>query len=104
MHFVLLAEHTAEVCPTSNATTRDLLLQTAPEIPNIAERNGVTIVAGPFVNREHTVVTVVEAERAESVDRFLIEARLPQWNRIRILPSLTMAEGMAEIQGSAPIF
>jgi hypothetical protein len=36
MHFVLLAEHMAEVCPTSNATTRDLLLQTAPEIPNIA--------------------------------------------------------------------
>jgi hypothetical protein len=47
MHFVLLATHTADVCPLSNSKTRDLMLQTAPQIPDIAERNGVTMVAGP---------------------------------------------------------
>jgi hypothetical protein len=36
----------------------------------------VYIVAGPFVNREHILVTVVEADRSEAVDRFLVESRL----------------------------
>lgn len=104
MHFVLLAEHSAEVCPTSNAKTRDLLLQTAQDIPNIAQRNGVTIVAGPLVNREHLVVVVVEADRSEAIDRFLVESRLPQWNRVRILPSLSIEDGMKDIQESTPLF
>ena len=104
MKFVLLAEHSAEVCPLSNAKTRDLMLQTAPDIPNIAQRNAVSIVAGPFVSREHLVVTVVEADRADSVDQFLHEARLAQWNTIRIVPSLTMEEGMKEIQESTSLF
>ena len=33
MHFVLLATHTADVCPLSNSKTRDLMLQTAPQMP-----------------------------------------------------------------------
>ena len=103
MHYVLLAEHTAEVCPTSNAKTRELLLQTAQDIPNMA-RNGVTIVAGPLVNREHVVVVVVEGDRSEAVDRFLVESRLPQWNRVRILPSLSIEEGMKDVQESTPLF
>ena len=104
MHFVLLAEHTAEVCPMSNAKTRDLLLQTAQDIPNIAQRNGVTIVAGPLVNREHLVVVVVEGDRPEAIDRFLVESRLPQWNSVRILPSLSIEDGMKDVQESTPLF
>jgi hypothetical protein len=103
MLFVLLSEHAAEVCPLSNAKTRDLLLQMAPNIPKIAQQNGVTIVAGPFVNREHLVVSVVEADRSESVDEFLRETRLAQWNSVRILPSLSMEEGLKEIQESTSL-
>jgi uncharacterized protein with GYD domain len=104
MHFVLLGVHSAEVCPTSNAKTRDLLLQVAPEIPGIAERTGVKIVAGPYVNREHTTVAVVEADKAEDVDRFLVETRLHQWNTMRILPSLPMAEGLKDVAEGTPLF
>ena len=50
MHFVLLATHSAEVCPTSNSKVRDMLTQTAPEIPNIAEKAGVNI---PLQAAEH---------------------------------------------------
>jgi uncharacterized protein with GYD domain len=104
MHFVLLATHSAEVCPTSNSSTRDLMMQTAPEIPNIAERTGVRIVAGPYVNREHVTVAVVEAESSEAVDRFLVEARLSQWNAVRVLPSLPIQEAMEDLQAQTPIF
>jgi hypothetical protein len=104
MHFVLLATHTADVCPLSNSKTRDLMLQTAPQIPDIAERNGVTMVAGPYVSDEHLVVTVVEADKAERVHRFLSDARLSQWNTVRVVPSLTIEEGMKEIQEGTSLF
>ena len=104
MHFVLLGVHSAEVCPTSNEKTRDLMLQTAPQVPEMAERAGVNIVAGPYVNREHMMVAVVEAEKAEDVDRFLLETRLHQWNSVRILPSKTIEEGMKDVQEGVPLF
>jgi hypothetical protein len=80
------------------------MLQTAPQIPGIAERNGVTIVAGPYVNHEHLTVTVVEADKAENVDQFLIDTRLNQWNTVRVLPSRTIEEGMKEVQEGASLF
>jgi hypothetical protein len=104
MHYVLLATHSPETCPLSNSKTKELLLQVAPEISSIAQKAGVTLVAGPFVNREHTVVTIVEADRAESVDQLLEETRLTQWNSVRVVPSMTMEEGIEEIQRQTPIF
>jgi hypothetical protein len=104
MHYVLLATHSPEICPLSNSKTKELLLQVAPEMSKIAQKAGVTFVAGPYVNREHTVVTIVDADRAESVDQVLEETRLSQWNSVRVLPSLTMEEGLEEIQRQTPIF
>lgn len=104
MHYVLLATHSPETCPLSNSKTKELLLQVAPEISSMAEKAGVTLVAGPFVNHEHTVVTIVKADKVESVDQLLEETRLSQWNSVRVVPSLTMEEGMEEIQRQTPIF
>ena len=104
MHFVLLADHNAEVCPTSNATTRKSVLQIGQEIPNIADKAGVRIVAGPYVNHEHLTVAVVEAESAENVDTFLVETRLPQWNTIRILPSTPLPEAIKQVEEQPPLF
>ncbi|WP_240509333.1 hypothetical protein [Streptomyces agglomeratus] len=104
MHFVLIATHTPEICPTSNATTRDLMLKTGPDVPNLAQKAGVEIVAGPFVNREHTIVAVVQSDKVENVDRFLMESRLPHWNRVRVLPSLTMEDALTEVEAQTPIF
>jgi hypothetical protein len=102
--FVLLAEHNAEVCPTGNATTRDLMLQMAPEIPGIADKARVNIVAGPYVNREHLIVTAVEAANAESVDEFVVGSRLQQWNTVRVVPSYTIEEVMQELQEGTSLF
>jgi hypothetical protein len=104
MHFVILGEHSPEVCPTSNAKTRALLLDLGPQIPSIAQKAGVEIVAGPFVNREHMTVVILESDRAEAVDDFLVEARLHQWNRVRVIPSHTMEEGMKDIAEGTSLF
>jgi hypothetical protein len=104
MHFVLLGTHDADVCPLSNSKTRDLMLETAPKMSDIAERNDVNIAAGPYVSDEHLVVTVVEADKAEKVHQFLSDSRLNQWNTVRIVPVLTVQEGMQEIQGGTALF
>lgn len=97
MHFVVIGTHSAEVCPTSNATTRAMLMEIGPQIPKLAEKHGVKLVAGPYVNREHVTVTVAETDSAEALDAFLYASRLHQWNQLRILPSHTMEQGMKEI-------
>jgi hypothetical protein len=104
MHFVVLADHTADVCPTSNSKTRELMLGLAPQIPGIAERLGIRIVAGPFVNREHLTVAIVETDRAEDVDRFLVETRLMQWNKVHILPSLPLPEALQQMNDTPALF
>jgi len=104
MHYVIIGEHSAEVCPTSNATTRALLLEIAPQIPKIAEKHAVTIISGPFVNREHSSVIIVEADRAENLDAFLVESRLPQWNRMRVIPSLPLEETMKDVAERVSLF
>jgi hypothetical protein len=104
VQFVLLAEHSPETCPTSNAKTRDLMMQTAPNVPKIAEQAGVKILAGPYVNREHLTVVIVETDKAEKLDSFLLESRLPQWNRVRVLPSKPLQEGIEELQSQPTVY
>ncbi|HTA10040.1 MAG TPA: hypothetical protein VK836_16095 [Streptosporangiaceae bacterium] len=104
MHYVVLASHSPDICPSSNAKTKGLLLDLAPQIPSIAQKHGVNIVAGPFVNREHMTVVIVETDRAEGLDDFLVDSRLGQWNQVHILPSRSLQEGLTEIQESASLF
>jgi len=104
MHFVILGTHSPEVCPLSNAKTNALLQETGPQVFNIAEKNSVNIVAGPFVNREHTLVAIVETERPEALDSFLVESRLSQWNKVRVLPSMPIQAAMQEVQEATTVF
>jgi hypothetical protein len=104
MHFVLLAEHDADVCPLSNSKTKELLLSTAGDVPDIADRNGVTLLAGPLVNRQHMIVVIAEADKADNIDAFIHEARLDQWNQVHVVPSLPMEVAMKEIEESPALF
>jgi hypothetical protein len=104
VHYVVLASHSPDICPTSNARTKALLLELAPQIPGIAQKHGVNIVAGPFFNREHLAVVIVETDRVDSLDDFLVDSRLAQWNQVRILPSRSMEEGLTELQETTSLF
>jgi len=104
MHYVLLAEHAAQVCPTGNARTREAMMKGAGEIPNLAKKHNVKIVAGPYVNREHLIVLVAECDRSEQLDKFIFDSGLEQWNSVRILPSQTMEAGMKELATASVLF
>jgi hypothetical protein len=104
VHFVVLASHSPDICPTSNAKTKALLVELAPQIPGIAQKHGVNIVAGPFVNREHVAVVIVETDNVEGLDDFLVDSHLAQWNQVRILPSRSLQQGLTEIQEGTSLF
>jgi hypothetical protein len=104
MHYVLIAEHTPDICPTSNAKVREIMVAGSANMPKVAEATGVTILAGPFVSREHISVVVVQAKTGEDLDRFLLESRLAQWNSVRVVPSLLMQEALEEIKSQPIVF
>ncbi len=105
MIYVVLGDHNPELCPTANARTREMMLKGAAEIPNLAKHHGVKVLSGPWVNREHLAVMVLEADKAEGLDKFVAESGLSQWNKVRVLPSVSlMEEGIKEIQQTKPIF
>jgi len=81
-----------------------MLLEVAPQIPGIAQKHGVNILAGPFVSREHMAVTIVETDSPEGLDDFLVDSRLAHWNQVRIVPSRSLQEGMTEIQEGTSLF
>lgn len=96
MHYVILAEHTAESCPTANAKTRALMEDMGPQMGKMAEANGITIVSGPFASHEHISVIILETDRAEGLDAFITQSRLNQWNRVRVIPSRPIDKAMAD--------
>ena len=61
--FAVIAEHPPELCPTSNAQTRQMLKAGAGQIPQLAEQLGVDIVTLRIFGPDHIVLAVVEAER-----------------------------------------
>jgi uncharacterized protein with GYD domain len=75
-----------------------------PQVASLAEKHGVNIVAGPYANREHTLVVIVETDSAEALDSFVVDSRLAQWNQVRILPSVPMQQAMQELQETASLF
>jgi len=79
-------------------------MEMGPQVSDLAEKHGVNIVAGPFANREHMLVVIVETDRAEALDSFVVESRLAQWNQVRILPSVPMQTAMQELQEAAMLF
>ena len=88
----------------SNAKTRDLFLKFGPEIPNLAKKAGVKLPAGPLVNAEHIITTVVEADKIEAVNQFVTESKLEHFNSVRIIPSVRLKEGLEEVAKQHPIF
>jgi uncharacterized protein with GYD domain len=94
MQFVLLADHTPDMCPTSNAKIRDMMKQGAKEIPNVASKLGVKVISINVFGPEHRVMALVEANDIEAVRNFAMESRMVQWNTVHIHATWTMEQAL----------
>jgi len=94
--FAIIAEHPPELCPTSNAQTRQMLNEGAAQIPQLADQLGVDIVTLRVFGPDHIVLAVVEANDIEVVRDFVLQSRLIQWNTTKIHATYSMEEALAK--------
>ena len=102
--FAVIAEHPPELCPTSNARTRQMLKEGAAQIPRLAEQLGVDIVTLRVFGPDHIVLAVVEANDIEAVREFILQSRLIQWNTTKIHATYSMEEAIAKSNELEAIF
>jgi hypothetical protein len=102
--FAVIAQHPPELCPTSNAQTRQMLKEGATQIPQLAEQLGVDIVTLRVFGPDHIVLAVVEADDIEAVRDFTLQSRLIQWNTTKIHATYSMEEALAKADDLETIF
>jgi hypothetical protein len=102
--FAVIAQHPPELCPTSNARTREMLKAGAAQIPQLAEQLGVDIVTLRIFGPDHVVLAVVEADDIEVVREFIMQSRLIQWNTTKIHATYSMEEAVAKADALETIF
>jgi hypothetical protein len=102
--YAVIAEHPPELCPTSNAQTRQMMKEDAGQIPELAERLGVEIISLRVFGPDHIVLAVVEADDIEPVRDLMFQSRLIQWNTTTIHPTYSLEEALARADKLEPIF
>jgi hypothetical protein len=102
--FAVIAEHPPELCPTSNARTRQMLKEGAAQMPRLAEQLGVDIVTLRIFGPDHIVLAVVEANDIEPVRDFIMQSRLIQWNTTKIHATYSLEEAVAKSDELEAIF
>jgi hypothetical protein len=102
--FAVIAEHPPDLCPTSNAQTRQILKEGAGQIPQLAEQLGVNILTLRVFGPDHILLAVVEADDIDSVRDFALQSRLMQWNTVKIHATYSMEEALGLMDQVEPIF
>jgi len=101
--YVIRITHPPDQCPTANAKTRKMLLEGATALPQLAQKLRVKITAGPLIlGMEHEGVTVVEADSVETVQEFILQSGLMQWNSVRVSSARTMQQAIEEMSRVPP--
>jgi hypothetical protein len=78
-----------------------------PEIPAVADRLGIKMLAGPYVlGAEHETIAIVESDGVEAIDEFLMATGLMQWNSIRTSSAQHLQDAMGNLDKlpSAPLY
>jgi hypothetical protein len=102
--FAVIAEHPPDLCPTSNAQTRQLMKEGAGQIPQLAEQLDLSIVTLRIFGPDHIILAVLEADDLDSVRDFAFQSRLMQWNTVRIHATYSMEEALGLIEDAETIF
>ena len=97
MQYLIAGQHPPDLCPSANETIRTLAQEGAAEIPALAEKLGVKLLATYMPMTNHMVVAAVEADDANAVREFAFQARLGQWNTIEIYQVSTLEEALVRV-------
>jgi hypothetical protein len=105
--YVVLADHTPDICPSSNARTRARAQEgLGPEaLPKAMGEHGIDFVVEPMhLDPSHRTMAIVEAPTIEAVVAFITQTGLNQWNTVEVCPTTPIAELMQTMDESPIVF
>lgn len=104
--YVILADHSADICPSSNSKSRVRAVQgLGHELPRLSAEAGVTFLTGPLhLDPGHRTVAVVEAPSIEAVTELVYATGLSQWNTVEVCPTTPVADMMANLDAFPIVF
>jgi uncharacterized protein with GYD domain len=104
MQYLIVGQHPPDLCPSANEKIRTLAREGGEQMPALAEKLGVKILATYVPMTNHQVYAAVEADDANAVREFAFQGRLGQWNTIEILQVSTLEEARAKVEELPPIY
>ena len=104
MQYLIVGQHPPDLCPSANEKIRALASESGQEMPALAEKLGVKILATYVPMTNHQVFVAVEADDANSVREFAWQGRLGQWNTVEILQTATLEEALTRVQELPTIY
>jgi hypothetical protein len=101
--YVVRAVHTSDQCPTANSKVRERVTQGMTQLPQLAQQLGVKILTGPLIlATEHETIAIVEAGSIETVEDFVLQSGLMQWNSVRVSSARPLQDAPAEFGKMPP--
>jgi uncharacterized protein with GYD domain len=104
MQYLIVGQHPPDLCPSANEKIRKLASEGGKEMPTLAEKLGVKILATYVPMTNHQVYVAVEADDANSVREFAFQGRLGQWNTVEIFQTSTLEEALIRVQELPTIY
>jgi uncharacterized protein with GYD domain len=95
--YLIAGQHPPDLCPSANETVRKLSSEGAGQIPELAEKLGVKLLATYVPMNNHMVFAAVEADDMTSVREFAFQSRLGQWNTLEIYQVSTLEEALTKV-------
>jgi uncharacterized protein with GYD domain len=104
MQYLVVGQHPPDLCPAANETIRTLASEGGKEMPALAEKLGVKVLATYVPMTNHMVVVAVEADDADKVRELAFQGRLSQWNTVEIYQTSTLEEALTRVQELPTIY
>jgi uncharacterized protein with GYD domain len=97
VQYLIVGQHPPDLCPSANETVRKLSAEGAGQIPELAEKLGVKLLATYVPMNNHMVFAAVEADDMDSVREFAFQSRLGQWNTLELYQVSTLEEALTKV-------
>ena len=104
--YVILADHTADICPLRHETDRKRAVEgLGQSLPTLSADAGVTFLTGPLhLDPGHRTVSVVDTPSIEAVTQLVYATGLSQWNTVEVCPVTPVADMMANLDAFPIVF
>ena len=102
--YLIVAQHPPDLCPSANEKIRALAQEGGQQIPALAEKLGVKLLATYVPMTNHQVIVAVEADDANSVRELAWQGRLGQWNTVEIIQTVPLEEALVRVNELPTIY